>query len=219
MAKLESNLKNMLLSLTLISLVAAGVLAGVYSITKDPIAATEAAKKAEAKQNVLPKMEGLEVDAAGDTINDLIIYRAYVGEELVGCAVEVPGKGFGGEFRLMVGFDTEGKVTGFDVLKHQETPGLGAKMKEWFSTDKGHQLLAGHTPAKTQVVKTGENAAEGNEPLDAITAATISSKAFLEAVQKAAEGIVNVNVNENVNENENVDVNEEEIVEPTNVEE
>jgi len=184
MAKMKSSLLNMLLSLTIITVVAAGLLAGAYTLTKDTIAATNAKNIADAKLAVLPAMEGLEVAAEGVEADGMIIYAATVGGEEIGAAVEALGSGFGGEFKLMVGIvgDT---VTGFKVLSHQETPGLGAKMGDWFSTDKNNQLLAGHNPEKLQVVKKGETAAEGNEPLDAITAATISSKAFLAAVQAA----------------------------------
>lgn len=190
MAKMKSSLLNMVLSLSIITLVAAGLLAGAYMLTKDTIKATEAKNIAAAKLDVLPQMEGLVVAETGETVatelGDVIIYKACAGEAQIGAAIEALGSGFGGEFKLMVGIvgDT---ISGFKVLAHQETPGLGAKMGDWFATDKGNQKLAGHHPAQLQVIKKGESAAEGNEPLDAITAATISSKAFVAAVQNAYE--------------------------------
>lgn len=218
MAKLESSLKNMILSLGIITSVAAVLLAGAYILTKDTIDATNKKNIAEAKIAVLPAdIEGLTVAEVGEEVDGSIIYKAYAGEEEVGAAVEVLGNGFGGEFKVMVGLDRAGKVTGFRVLAHQETPGLGAKMGDWFATDKGNQQIAGKVPAKTQVVKKGETAAEGNEPLDAITAATISSKAFLVAVQKAAEVYAPAPVVEA--QSGATELVAEENVEPENVEE
>lgn len=185
MAKLESSLTNMLLSLTLIALVAAGLLAGVYTFTKGPIDATNAKLKAEAKMAVLPQVEGIEVKD-GVEADGLLIYNAYVGEELVGAAVEVSENGFGGTFRAMVGFDAEGTITGYKILEHQETPGLGSKMQEWFSTEKNKQCVIGVNPGKVNftVSKDGGD-------VDAITAATISSRAFLAAVTKAYNAHMN----------------------------
>ncbi len=186
MAKLESSLKNMLLSLTLIALVAAGLLAGVYTLTKDTIDATNAKIKAEAKVAVLPQIEGMTVAEEAVEANGILIYNAYAGEELVGAAVEVNENGFGGNFRTMVGFDKEGTITGFQVLEHQETPGLGSKMQEWFTTDKNRQNVVGVNPGKVNftVSKDGGD-------VDAITAATISSRAFLLAVTKAYNAYMN----------------------------
>lgn len=195
MAKLESSLKNMMLSLGIITAVAAVLLAGAYLLTADTIEATNKKNVAEAKTAVLPEMEGLVVEENGTEVAGSIIYKAHAGEEEVGAAVEVIGSGFGGDFKLMVGFDREGTVTGFRVLAHQETPGLGAKMGDWFATEKGNQLLKGHNPAKLEVMKKGGSVAEGNEPLDAITAATISSKAFLAAVQAAHEAYMSTVLN------------------------
>jgi len=179
MAKLQSSLLNMLLSLTIISLVAAGLLAGAYSLTKEPIDAAKAQKQADAIMAVLPQVEGLTV-ADAEEANGLLIYKAYAGEELVGAAVKASENGFGGEFKLMVGFDAEGTITGFRVLEHQETPGLGSKMQEWFTTAKNRQSVIGVNPGKVNftVSKDGGD-------VDAITAATISSRAFLLAVTKA----------------------------------
>lgn len=176
----------MLLSLTLIALVAAGLLAGVYTLTKGPIEATNAKMKAEAKTAVLPKVDGIQVAEEAEEAEGLLIYKAYAGEELVGAAVEVSENGFGGAFRMMVGFDKEGTITGFKVLEHQETPGLGSKMQEWFTTAKNKQCVVGVNPGKVNftVSKDGGD-------VDAITAATISSRAFLLAVTKAYNAYMN----------------------------
>ncbi|MCG8401928.1 MAG: RnfABCDGE type electron transport complex subunit G, partial [Firmicutes bacterium] len=97
--------------------------------------------------------------------------------EPVGIAVRTfSPDGYGGEIRLMVGFDTEGVVTGTSVLSHTETPGLGAKMTE----ESFQAQFRGIDPAREPlaVVKDGGT-------IDALTAATISSRAFVEAINLA----------------------------------
>lgn len=180
MAKLQSSFKNMLLSLTLIALVAAGLLAGANMLTKDAIEKAKADKLAASKLDVLPQLKNISVAEEGEDVNGLIIYKARVGEELVGAAVEVKENGFGGEFKLMVGFDAAGTITGYQVLEHQETPGLGSKMQEWFSTEKNKQNVKGLNPGNVNLTVSKDGG-----DVDAITAATISSRAFLLAVQKA----------------------------------
>ena len=180
MAKLKSSLTNMLLSLTLIALVAAGLLAAVYNVTKDPIDQAKAQKQAAAKIAVLPALEGITVSDSAEVVDRLNIFKAYVGEEVVGAAVEASEIGFGGVFKMMVGFDKEGTITGYQILEHQETPGLGAKMDQWFKTDKGRQNVIGLNPGKCNLTVSKDGG-----DVDAITAATISSRAFLLAVTKA----------------------------------
>ena len=194
MAKLVSSFKNMALSLTCIALVAAGALAGVYMLTKAPIAAAMKAKQEAAIMQVLPSVEGLQV-ADAEKVEGVTLYKAYVGEEWVGTAVEASTEGnenmpFGGTFRLMVGFDKVGNVVNYVVLEQAETPGLGALMTTWFkNADKPGQNILGKNPATTEfgVSKDGGD-------VDAITASTITSRAFLEVVVKAYNAIAHQDV-------------------------
>ena len=129
------------------------------------------------------------------------------GGEFVGAAVESnTKKGFSGEIKVIVGFDKEGKLLNYSVLQHAETPGLGAKMQEWFSTDKNKQSVLGRSlsAGPLKVTKDGGN-------VDAITAATITSRAFLDAVNRAysafagtdgVTGATTANTNEGGNDNE-----------------
>ena len=154
MAKLESTFKNMVLSLVIISMVAAGALAGVYMLTLGNIEAQKKAKQEAAKQAVLAGHED-------------------------GYAVETAVDGFGGTFRVMVGFDQEGNILGYEILEHQETPGLGSHMEHWFkNADKPGQNIIGRKAGALQVSKDGGD-------VDAITAATITSRAFLKAINQA----------------------------------
>ena len=155
MEKLQSSFKNMALSLTIISMVAAGALAGVYMLTLENIEAQKKAKQEAAKLAVLAGHED-------------------------GTAIETSVDGFGGTIRLMVGFDAEGNILGYEILEHQETPGLGSHIEHWFkNADKPNQNIIGRkADGKFAVSKDGGN-------VDAITAATISSRAFLKAINQA----------------------------------
>ena len=189
MAKLQSSFKNMALSLTCIALVAAGALAGVYMMTMAPIETAMKAKQEAAIMQVLPQVEGLQV-ADAEEINGITLYKAYVGEEWVGTAVEASTKDnqnmpFGGVFRLMVGFDNVGNVVNYVVLEQAETPGLGALMTTWFkNADKPGQYILGKNPATTEF-----SVSKDGGDIDAITASTITSRAFLEVVVKAYNAI------------------------------
>ena len=189
MAKLVSSFKNMALSLTCITVVAAAALAGVYSLTKEPIDNAKKEKQESAISKVLPQIEGIKI-AEVDTIDGLILHKAYVGDKWVGTAVETSTDGnknmpFGGTFKLMVGFDKVGNVVNYVVLEQAETPGLGALMASWFkNADKPTQNIIGKNPATTNFTVSKD----GGE-IDAITASTITSRAFLEAVVKAYNSI------------------------------
>ena len=186
MAKLESSFKNMVISLVSISVVAAAALAGVFSLTEKEIKKQKAEKEQKAILAVLPQdIENIFV-AKGDTIDaakDLIVYRAYTDSTMttpVGAAVKISENGFGGKFKLMVGFDTNNNIINYSVLEHQETPGLGDKMGKWFNNpDKKKSCVIGRQAGDLKVSK------ELGGDVDAITAATISSKAFLRAVNAA----------------------------------
>lgn len=175
----------MLLSLTGICVVAGAILASVNEATLEPIAASKAAALESAIKMVVPEFDNtptaesyMAVTGDGDSLR---IYPAKKGGELVGAAVESNTmNGFSGEIRVIVGFDKEGTLYNYSVLQHSETPGLGSKMQEWFRTDKNNQSVIGRklSEGELKVSKDGGN-------VDAITAATISSRAFLNAVNRA----------------------------------
>ena len=175
MAKLESTFKNMVLSLVIISMVAAGALAGVYTLTEATIAKQEAQKQQAAILAVLP--EGCKV-AEPEQANDLTIYKAYINDEWIATAVETQEVGFDGPQVIMVGFDKEGKILDYVVLKQTETPGLGAHIDHWFKDAVGNRSIIGKKAGALSVSKDGGD-------VDAITAATITSRAFLRAIDRA----------------------------------
>ena len=179
MAKLESTFKNMVLSLVIISMVAAGALAGVYILTEKNIALQEAQKQQAAILAVLP--EGCTV-AEPEEVEGLTIYKAFKDDQWIATAVETSEVGFDGPQVIMVGLDAEGKVLDYVVLKQTETPGLGAHIDHWFKDAIGNRSIIGKKAGALAVTKEGGD-------VDAITAATISSKAFLKAINKAYNAI------------------------------
>ena len=129
----------------------------------------------------------------GKKIVDFIIYPAKNGEQWVGSAVEATSMGFGGELKVLVGFDAEGKIYNYSLLAHAETPGLGSKADKWFGAydpAKGEQAVSHEQSAKSIL---GMNPGDAplavtkdmNGQVDAITASTITSRAFLNAVNAA----------------------------------
>ncbi|MBS9768298.1 MAG: RnfABCDGE type electron transport complex subunit G [Flavobacteriaceae bacterium] len=181
MAKRESNLLNMVLTLLVITLLSGGVLGYVYGLTKEPIAKAKMEKKIQAIKEVLPEFENNPNDAMKTVLVDdkftMEFYPAMKGDKLVGTAVKTFSKnGYGGLVWLMVGFTEKGDIYKIKVLEHTETPGLGTKMR----TAKFKDQFNGKNPKdfSLKVKKDGGD-------VDAITAATISSRAFCDAVQRA----------------------------------
>jgi len=181
--KLESSFKNMFLSLTGIALVVGFLLSAVYILTKDSIEDAKQTKQREAITDVLPEFDRFDTEI----VNDLTIYKAYLNNKFVGAAVEsFSQNGFSGEIRIMVGFDAEGNIFNYNVLEQKETPGLGTKITDWFKTPKNDQSIIGKNPEKN-ILKVKKDGGE----IDAITASTISSRAFLQAVVLAYNAYAN----------------------------
>lgn len=186
MAKPQSNFRNMVIALLGVTLVASASLGLVYDATKAPIAKAEIKKQTDAIAAVLPIFEKLGESykmLPNDGNDSIEIFPALDANNYeVGKAVKTyTNKGFSGYIELIVGFDKQGSISGFKVLKHAETPGLGSKMDEWFSNvEKKSQNIIGLTPGNTtlKITKDGGN-------IDAITAATITSRAFLDAINRA----------------------------------
>jgi electron transport complex protein RnfG len=181
MAKAESTFRNMVLSLTLISLGASACLGFVYKMTKEPIALSALNKKLSAIREVVPEFnnnpnEEMYRSATGDG-DSLEIYPAKKDNQIVGYAVNTfTKKGFSGNISLVAGFKPDGTIFNVTVLEQKETPGLGTKMTEPAFKDQFNDKNPADFTLK--VKKDGGR-------VDAITAATISSRAFCDAVQRA----------------------------------
>jgi electron transport complex protein RnfG len=182
MAKLESNFKNMVMSLFLVTFISSATLGTVYELTKEPIRLIEIKTKNDAISQVIsnfdnqPFNEMFKVPSGNDS---LVFYPAKLNGELTGMAVETyTMKGFSGLIRLMVGFRVDGTITSVSVLDHQETPGLGDKIQKGKSTFP--LQFEGKNPKDFKLMVTKDNG-----DVDAITASTISSRAYCDAVQRA----------------------------------
>lgn len=185
MAKRESTFGNMVITLLAVTLVAALALGFVYDLTKGPIEIAKLKAQQEAIAKVLPAYDtlGASFKVASDSEGDsLEFFPAFKGEERVGFAVKTfTNKGFSGYIAIMAGIDNNGNFSGYQVLEHAETPGLGSKMDVWFNNaEKPNQNVIGKSPktSKFTVSKDGGD-------IDAITASTITSRAFLDALNRA----------------------------------
>ena len=184
MKKLESTFINMVTVLSGIAVFAAITLASVYTLTKEPIGNLERNKRQEAIRNVLPPYDHfdsipIEMNNGVETTK---VYKAYDKNNLfVGAAVESSSNnGYKGHIDIIVGFNKKGIIVNYEVLEQHETPGLGSKMVDWFKTKKAKQSIIGKDAGLAHLNIT----VDGGE-IDAITAATISSRAFLFAVRNA----------------------------------
>ncbi len=183
MEKLKSSLTNMLLVLTLIAVVAGGALAMVNSVTAPQIekinqenlaAGIKAVMGSDDIQVAEPQeVEGFTSYAVSDAQGNAL-----------GCAVTSSTNGFGGELKVLVGFDNAGNILGYTVLQTAETPGLGAKAADWFQKGQKGDII-GKNPGTCNftVSKDGGD-------IDAITASTITSRAFLLAVKNAYDNVI-----------------------------
>lgn len=187
MAKMQSSLRNMVLSLTLISVGASAALGFVYEMTKDPISVTALNKKLDAIKQVVPEFNNNPNDemfmlptGEGDSLE---VYPAKNGDEIVGYAIRsYTNNGFSGFIGFMVGFTPDGAIYNINVLEHKETPGLGTKMVPGGTPEKPE--FKDQFKGKNPVEFTLKVRKDGGQ-VDAITAATISSRAFCDGVQRA----------------------------------
>ena len=189
MEKLKSSLTNMVLVLVGFALVVGAVLAAVNNLTEGPIKEKAAQTLAAGIKNVMGT-EDLQVadpENVSETIDgkavEFVVHKCTdkQGKEL-GAAVESTTSGFGGDLKVLVGFDPEGAILGYTILQHSETPGLGAKAGTWFQKD-GKGSIIGKSP-KDGDLHVSKDDKSGNA-VDAITASTITSRAFLKAINQA----------------------------------
>ena len=182
MAKRESTFINMALALFVITAVGGLALAFVFSVTEGPIAISQQAKINNAIKMVIPEFETMTdttlMPAEGK--DSIKIYQLTKGSENAGYAIMTyTDKGFSGRFSLMVGLTPDGSINNIEVLEHKETPGLGTKMALPAFKDQFKGVNLANLPEnKLKVKKDGGT-------VDAITAATISSRGFCDAVNRA----------------------------------
>lgn len=178
-AKTESTFLNMVITLFVVTAVAGLALGSVYNLTKEPIAIAKQKKLTKAITAVLPEFDSIQEKLVQEANgpDSLAFYFATKDGVAIGTAVSTyTMKGFSGLIELMVGFLPDGSIHNISVVYHAETPGLGTKMAE----PKFKDQFMGVNPAEFDLKVTKDKG-----EVDAITAATISSRAFSDAVQRA----------------------------------
>ena len=182
MSKKASTFLSMTLTLFVTTLVAGVSLGFINDITKGPKEKAKLERKINALRSVLPEfnnnpveqVELLKSELAKDSVE---IYPAFLDEIQVGTAIVGSSeKGFSGLIKLMVGFNTDGSINSIAVLEQKETPGLGTKIKD----EKFIRQFKGKHPS-TFNLKVKKDQGD----VDALTGATITTRAFGEATQMA----------------------------------
>lgn len=189
MKKLQSTLPNMVVVLTAVAVISGAVLASVNHATEAPIKAQGEKALAEGIKNVMAT-EDLQV-AWEDTIRldingkeqAFVVHHVNDAQgNALGAAVESTTMGFGGDLKVLVGFSGDDKILGYTVLQHAETPGLGAKADVWFKNEAAPTSnIVGRVMDSAKPLTVSKDGGE----INAITASTITSRAFLNAVNQA----------------------------------
>ena len=181
----------MALALTGFSVIAGGVLGWVNDVTAEPIAQANAKILSDAIAVVVPGFDNNPAESPEMVEMEGVsykIYKATKGGEFIGAAVEASSNAFGGALTVLVGFDPEGNIIDYSLLKHTETPGLGSKAADWFKKGaKGD--ITGMNPGEKPLTVSKDGG-----QVDAITASTITSRAFLLAVNNAYAAYKNQHV-------------------------
>lgn len=162
------------LILVLICLVMTAFLAGTNLLTKDAIAAQNEKTAQQSRMVALPTADSFEQSDESDSC-----YVGKKGGDTAGYVFTTEASSYGGKIQVMTGIDKDGKVTGVVLLSTSDTPGLGLNAKKESFRDQYKQAVPDNG---FEVVKTGD-AKEGQ--INAMTGATISSKAVTTAVNEA----------------------------------
>jgi electron transport complex protein RnfG len=158
-----------------ICLAATLVLAVTYEVTKPKIEEQLRKEEMAALKEIMPDADSFRIK----TIDGIEYFEAYKTGTLAGYCLKVIGMGYGGYIRMLVGINTDGIIHGVRVLEHQETPGLGSQINEVRPGDKTPWFLQQFSGKDAKIV-------EIHKDIDAITGATISSKAVTDAIRKSA---------------------------------
>ncbi len=186
---MESSLKNMVISLFGITLICSASVAMIQGVTAEPIRKAQAAATANALAVVLPKFDKTSEQEFTIDKQKIVVYSATEGETLVGYAVKSSTKeGYGGYISMMVGISPENEVLGVSILSHNETPGLGSEMCE------PDNSLIKSVQGKSLATLNLKVKKDGGD-IDALSGATISSRAYGDAIERAYEAVKMVEKN------------------------
>lgn len=176
------------LVLVAVAVAVALALAFTYQVTKPLVDLRAAAELEAAKKEVLPSADAFAKIDKGSLADDRVseVFAGTTGGQVAGWVFSVSAKGYAGPVKATVGLDAGGKITGVKIAGHTETPGLGTKIFE----PKFLAQYLGKTPATAlTVTKTGSTRPE---EIDAVSGATITSRALTRAVSAAVEYVLNL---------------------------
>lgn len=179
----DTSLSRLIFVMLIVACGSAALLGFVYEITKEPIQRANDNKELAAISGVIledfdnnPFKERAKIPSKNKQ-EQLTLYPARKDGKIKAFAIKTStNKAFGGKMELIVGFFLDGTISGYKVINSKETPGLGSKV----SDAKFSEQFIGIKPKK----KTFKVKQDGGE-IDAVTAATISSRAVIDAIQKA----------------------------------
>ena len=186
--KQKSHIFRNTLVLLLITFVAVTALAFVNQITLDPIAQAEIRAREASYQVVAPdakSFEDVEISESDAAVGDCTIDNVCKALDASGAQIgyvicATTPQGYGGNIQIALGINTDGVITGFDVISHSETPGFGAK-----STDEEFKSQFAGKPATALTFNKDGNA--GENEFDAISGATFTSTAIQDVIGAATE--------------------------------
>ncbi|WP_411681219.1 RnfABCDGE type electron transport complex subunit G [Clostridium thailandense] len=169
------------LILLIIASVAGFILAGAYSVTKAPIEKQNIKTNKEAMKELITTAEDFKRVQGVEENNVLEVNEAIANSKTIGYTIKVSTKGYSGEIQTMVGISTKGEVTGIKILSQTETPGLGANaVQPKFSGQYKNKPIEN----ALEVVK---RAVSKPNEIEAMTGATITSKAVTDGVNEAVD--------------------------------
>ncbi len=177
----------MVMVLVAVAIITGGLLAWVNHVTEGPIREQDEQALANGIKNVMGT-DKLTV-TANDEMKSIVdgkeqtfvIHKVNdASGRFLGAAVESTTGGFGGDLKVLVGFDAEGTILGYTILQTAETPGLGAKADKWFQKG-GKGCIVGRKMDAAKPLTVNKDGGD----VDAITASTITTRAFLKAVNQA----------------------------------
>ncbi len=171
---------NMALRLTLICAIAALALANVAEVTRGPIAASEARAQREAVEAVLPSFARLAIDTLKVETGDPVLYFSGVDDSgPTGTAFKsTSGLGYSGDIEIILGVNPEGVISGVRILRHAETPGLGANYADPAMLDQFY---------KDRLISDNWKLTKDGGEVDAVTGATITGRAIADAIETGVQ--------------------------------
>jgi len=159
--------------LLIIAAISGTILGIIYTVTKEPIAKRVKLEEEKALRNIFPEATSFNITTGKD---NYAYYEVYIKNKLIGYAIDAFGKGFGGTIKIKVGMNPNKTIKAIRITSQNETPGLGTRVEGTKFTD---QFI--NKTLKQILLK--KDSSKGT--IDALTGATISSRAVSKAVQES----------------------------------